>query len=870
LNGQEDNVAPQDVLISYTSVNKTLPLVLSDLVSVSGVNIIYSENKLNKKRKIKIQAKEQKLGVVLRNVLKPYRLDYEVIGENIVIISIKSDEYKQNLILSGYIKDSDSGEPLPYATIVDSKTGIGTISNENGFYSISLLRKEYEFIVSYIGYNSQTVTKFLSENLTKDIALSIDNTLNEIIVTDQFYKETSADIGRDRFDKSTINHATFLGGEADINRVIGMSAGVSSGADGFGGLNVRGGSYDQNLILYDGAPMHHTGHAMGLLSIFNSATIQEATLYKSGFPAKYGGKLSSIVDIRTRDGNYNKVSGEIGLSTLASKISIEGPLIKDKASFLFSYRRTFADVWVKALSKYQYDISGDTGEASYGFQDINAKINFKLNKNNKFSVTYYTGDDNFKNFSNSEKSVEESTFIDKKRNNVSWGSQLISVQLQSSLSNRVFTRLIGYNSSWNFDNYNYNSYYIDRDTATAEIYNASLEESEINVLGGRFELDFLASRKYTLKTGIIFNKQKLTPFAQHQNNLKDGKIFPDILTSEDLSKLGNKVSYSNTEISHYVQNEFRLGSNALLTLGLHSSSLESEGTRHISLQPRFGIQIDSKNSAARFTVSRMTQYNQVISDNQLGFPSDLWVSTTNRLKPANSWQAALGGTININKSFDIGAEFYYKELDNIISLAEGGLIPFGSETMEWENSIPRGTGTAYGVELSAIKRFGKININMNYTFSKSNRDFEDLNNGMVFEFRYDRTHMFNFNMRRSLGKTVDVNLNLIYGKGNPVTLPTSEILELTNLDGEKFLSIVYTEKNNVRIKDYLRLDIGFNFYTKYKFGHQKFFIGVYNLMNNANPLYFDIKRNKFDSNVYEVNKISVLPILPALNYSLTF
>ena len=266
----------------------------------------------------------------------------------------------------------------------------------------------------------------------------------------------------------------------------------------------------------------------------------------------------------------------------------------------------------------------------------------------------------------------------------------------------------------------------------------------------------------------------------------------------------------------------------------------------------------------------MAQYNQILSDNQLGFPSDLWVTSTDFLKPATSWQAAVGLTFDIRDQFDAGAEVYYRNMDNIISLAEGGVVPFDSEDMQWENSVPRGSGSAYGFETTLQKRFGKLNFNVNYTYSKSTRDFNDLNNGIEFDFRYDRTHMFNCNMRRSLGDFADVSLNFIYGTGNPVTIPTSEIVELTNIEGEKFLSIVYEEKNNVRIRDYLRVDLGFNFYTKYKFGHQKFFIGIYNMTNQRNPLYFDIKRNKFDPNVYELNSISVLPILPAINYSLAF
>lgn len=860
---------PDQVLVTYTSINKNLPQVLEDLVALSGVNIIYSEAKLNKTRKVKIQVRKEKLGTVLKLILAPFRMDYELIGDNIVIINKRSEDYKAEIVFNGYIRDKATGETLPYATLYDDDSELGVSANENGFFSIKIPRKEYKFKVSFVGYETVKLEGFFGEDKFKVVELENINTLNEVIITESNNKESSNLIGIENYDKSHLNHATFLGGESDVFRLVGMSSGVSSGADGFGGLSVRGGSYDQNLILLDGVPLHHTGHALGLISVFNSSTIQDAKLYKSGFPSKYGGKLSSILDIRTREGNYKKIGGEVSLSTLASKISLEGPILKDKASFLVSYRRTFADLWIKSLSSYQYDLNQDEGEASYKFSDLNAKVNFKLGKSNTLILSYFNADDKFSNLKDSKKTVEGIRFEDINRENLGWGSNLFSIHLNSQLSKKAFSRLIGYRSNWDYKSYDFDSYNIIREQSISEIYNASLEGSNIENIGARYEVDYMANNKYTLRTGIASIFQKFNPQAAYLNNIKDEFIYPNIINQATLESIASKINISSEEYQFFIDNEIKFG-NTILNLGLHNSYYKVGDKSYLSIQPRISYLVNGDFSSVKFAATKMTQYNQVLSNNQLGFPSDLWITSTDLLRPADGWTYSIGSLLNIDKTFDINVEGYYKIMNGLISLNEGENVPFNDPDKEWERTVARGRGTAYGAEIDLLKRFGETNFNFNYTYSRSNRDFEDLNNGIIFDYKYDRRHMFNGNIIRSLGKKADISLNIVYGKGNPVTIPTSEITEVTNIDGKKFLSIVYSEKNGSNFRDYLRVDIGFNFYTEYSFGKQKFSLGVYNLLNNTNPLYYDVRRNNFDPNVYELHSISILPILPSINYSLTF
>ncbi len=860
--------SPDDVRVTYTAVNKTLPRVLKDLVGISGVNIIYSENKLNKKRKINFQAKKEKLGSILHIVLEPFRMDYEVIGDNIVIVSVRSETFKKDVRISGFIRDERSGEVLPYATLYDAKNNVLIEANENGFYGALVQRKEYRFAVSYIGYRDTIYNAFFGENKIQDLVLKNENTINEIIVTDEKADKIEK-FGVDRFNKTHVNHSTFVGGEADINRVIGMSAGVATGADGFGGMSVRGGNYDQNLVLFDGVPIQHSGHALGLVSIFNSNVIQEASLYKSNFPSKYGGRLSSILDIRTREGNYKKLSGEFGLSTLTSKATLEGPIIKDKASFLVSYRRTFADVWIKALSRYQNDINGDEGESSYNFYDFNAKLNFILNKNHKLFFSYYQGKDDFSNYRNALRQIETIKIEDRNRNDLIWGSKIGSLHLYSKWSSQFFSRFMIYGSDWNYESFDFDSYYIDKDSSQSEIYDLEYEWSSIQSLGSRLEMDWLVNGWLNLSFGGSINQQIFNPSGVYKNNINSGSLYPSIPTKDGIAAERSSNELENQEINGFLEAVIQFAPNTSLLLGAHASLYQINDKQYQSIQPRVLFATGSRNARFHVGASNMVQYNSIISSNQLGLPSDLWVTSTDRLKPSDAWIFTLGSSYFSNTGINVSGEVYYKMMNNLLGLDEGGNIPFDGEG-NWENFIPNGKAVSYGLELEFMKRFGKYNFRTNYTYSKSTRDFADLNNGMMFDYRYDRTHMFNCNMSANLGSKADVSLNFIYGTGNPATFPTSEIIELETSNGDKYLSIIYSEKNNVRFKDYVRVDLGFNFYTKYKFGKQKFFIGVYNLLNTTNPLFLDIRRNKFDPDVYELQSVSVLPILPAINYSLSF
>lgn len=865
LSGQ--NVA--EVRLSYTSLNKKLPVVLQDLTIFSGVNIVFSDTKLKSTRKVTFSAKNERLGDILNVILKPYGFDFEIVGQNIVIINKRESIYKENYKLQGYIKDKTSGEVLPYAAIYSIDKSWGITANENGFFSLNMQRGEKVFCVAYLGFETDTIAQYFTQSQVLDVNLEPNSFLNEItIVDDGQYSERE---NPKYLSKRTMSEDAYLGGEADIMHHLQNQAGVTTNADGFGGLHVRGGSYDQNLILLDGVPIQHTGHAFGILSIFNNNAIQDARFYKGSFPARYGGKISSILDIRTREGNNQKYAGEVSLSTLAASLSIEGPIIKDKASFIISARRTFADTWIKAISKFQNDPDkGFDGFTTFKFYDLNAKFTFDLTRQHSLSVNYYQGSDDLNSFQNyTNPFAVTPTYVSQTKDDWNWGNKLYSVVLNSQLNKNSFSRVSLFNTEWNYSKFNFNRFGSISDSTSTDIYESSLKASRINNQGIIWDVDMQLSNPNRLRFGASYTRQKYSPSYKQLSNSDTLLMYPNQIHEFEIeSQLVTNVSEPR-EINVHIEDEIKFNGGFALRGGVMFSNYSVDTFSGISIQPRIVMSQTGETMRFEIGASKMRQYGQVLSEEGLGFPSDVWVTASGRLKPADAWIINTNTVFQVNKEVVISFGGYLKFMENLISLNEGEAIPF-DKLGEWDKFIPRGKGKAYGIEISCSKILGDTRFDFNYTWSKSLRNFADLNNGKEFDYRTSRSHSFNFSLKQKIGKNIELISNVAVYSGTRATFPEGDIVEYTDSKGVKRLSIVYLEKNNYVFPFYQRVDIGFNFYTKYNWGRQKIFIGFYNVTNQKNPLYLDVKRNELDPQFYEVRQISLIPFLPALSYSLAF
>ncbi len=855
---------PDEIRTDYTAVKKELGQVLWDLSKNTGVNIAFSKEKIQADSLVSLSVKNEKLGTILNQLFVNSDLKYEIVGNQLVI---KKDEFinvEEIITLTGKVEDASSGEPLIYANVYLLDPSIGTETNEDGNYSLTISSGVQRLYVSYLGYKKTILELKLKKDSTLNIALEPESLLNEILILDEDLVEIEKSLSSSsELPVDQIRSIATLGGESDVIRLAQMMPGVSTGADGFGGINVRGGSADQNLILFDGVPVYNTGHALGIFSIFNSNTIKSAQLMKGAIPARYGGRLSSVLDIRTKDGNYKKTGGEFSLGALAFKGTLEGPIIKDKSSFLISYRRTILDPWIKSLTEYINEFVNKKGFAEYYFYDLNAKLNFKLNAKNKLAVSFYRGRDLFDNNVTTFTSFEGQETQELNQDNWSWGNQLAVAKWNSRISDKLFANLTAYQTKFDFASFDHQRFE-EQDT----FFQAGLYKSKISDLGVKLEFDYLPNPSNYFKFGVSAIQHQFNPGLINKNEGSDDIDNSLVLRQEDLDERLNEADISNLELTAFVEDEVNFGKYLTFNLGCHISNVQTSTKSYTSYQPRISFMANGDDFWLKGGISRMNQYLHLLSNSGLGLPTDLWIPSTDKIAPEESWIYTLGAGVDFQKGLFGKIEGFYKTFNNVVSYSEGALLPINSNN-EWDQNIPIGKGNAFGMELSLDKKLGKMLWFASYTVSFSNRKFDAINSGQQFPFRYDRRHQIKLTLIRKLTENAEFSLNWIYGTGNPLTVPY-QLIEFTDEDGVRRLLPIYNEKNNETLPDYHRFDIGFNFYNDYSFGRQKFTIGLFNAYNRKNPFYLELRRNVDRPERFEYAQYSLLPILPSLSYSLSF
>lgn len=848
---------PDEKLISYTAVNKPLNIVLKDLASISGVNLVYSESRIPATIPISINAKNEKLGDVLNVILDDFKLGYQIVGNHLVLVKITNEDVSGKIRLYGYIRDRQSGEFLIGANIFLHDRSEGTSTNDKGFFSLQVKKELLRVHFSYLGYKSEIYDIQSYKDTILYVSLQPDGLLNEIVILDDLLEEEHENTAtKQNLHIDKIRSSNHLGGEPDLFRYLGTQAGISGAAEGVGGINVRGGSSDQNLVLLDGVPIYNTGHALGIFSVFNANAIKSASLYKGSIPARYAGRLSSVIDVHTKDGNFNRFSGDATLSAIAFKGSIEGPIIRDKSSFIVSYRRTFMDPWIKAYIENQNNLNS----ANYFFSDFNAKFNFKLGKRTRLHLQTLHSGDKFRY------NTEELPSVLRDENNriLEWGNQLYSIGLDHQAGKSFFSSTKAYRTIYNFESYRNKLFesVVNKDTST--LFQASVYDSNIEEIGLKQDFDWLVSPSHTLKFGANIQLRSFSPKITYVNE----KTFEDSLVSINASlvrSLHQKPNLKSDEFNIYGEDQINLGSGVSLNLGLNYSRIVTEkSTAYGSFQPRVALLADGGNLHFKVGAARMQQYIHLLTNGELGFPSDIWLPSTDKLSPQLSWIFNSSFGYKTNKGYRFGMDVYYKTLDNISAFREGGKIEVNA-TSEWETFVPTGDGYAYGFETYFEKVVGKTLFNINYTYSISDRRFSDLNNGDKFPFALNREHSIKSSINYRVSEFSEFLVNWAYMTGNYYTRPEDVTVNVNGIP-----TVLFLQKNNAQFPTFHRLDVGFSFYNTYKWGRAKFFIGVYNIYGRKNPFYTELVRNKDNSNQFIFRQFTLLPFLPSLSYSISF
>lgn len=849
---------PDEVLIDYTCYQKPLKQVLKEIAAISGANLVYSESRIPGNKLVTVKAKKEKLGDVLNVILDDAGYSYQLVGNQLVLARETSKNLSGESRIYGYVKDKKSGELLIGANVFLHDRSKGTITNESGFYSLPLPKENHRLHFSYLGYKTVLVDILALKDSVINIGLEPDGVLNEILILDDVLEEEheeTADVQNLHIDK--IMASNHLAGEPDVLRYIASQPGVTTAADGIGGLNIRGGSADQNLVMLDGVPIYNTTHAMGIFSIFNSAAIKSASVYKGGIPARYAGRLSSVIDLHTRDGNLNKWHGDATLSMVAVKVSAEGPLISDKASFIMSYRRTFMDVWIREYTKYRNKEKKQEGSSNYFFNDINAKLNIHISKSNRLMLQMLHSNDLFEN-STAALAGEIRDEVDR---DLRWGNKMYSARLNNQLSKAAFARTTAYLTQYDFSSYSNNLFEISGSPSNTVAFDASLFQSSVRELGFRQDFDFMLSSSHTIKLGGLYQKRQFKPGVLNVNE-EDFNPAISKVTKEILKGKSNFPTISAAEVNLYAEDLMKLGGGVSINAGINYS-FQTDKSGFGSLQPRISLLAESEALHFKVGATRLQQNMHLLSNNGLGFPSDVWLPASNILPPQKSWLFNAGFGMRNNAGYKVGTEVYFKSFDQITSYREGANQDINLNT-DWQSEIPVGEGYAYGLEAYAEKSAGKTLFNFNYTYSVSDRKFADLNLGRKFPFALNRTHSLKASFTYRLSEFSEFIVNWAYLSGNYYSQPINVTVDL----GRPV--VIFPEKNNAKFPPFHRLDVGFSFYNAFKWGRAKFFIGVYNAYNRNNPFYTELVRDKENDSRFEFRQFSLLPLLPTISYSVSF
>ncbi len=775
--------------------------------------------------------------------------------------------YAQNnrYTISGYIKEKGSSELLIGVNAYIPTLKAGTSSNTYGFYSISLPADTIEVVFSYVGYKPQTHRIYLSKNTELNIELVSENTLREVVVTDERERQQvsrNAQMSTVELPVQQIKDLPALLGEKDVMKALQLMPGVQSGSEGNSGLYVRGGGPDQNLIILDDATVYNAYHLFGFFSLFNGDALKSVELTKGGFPARYGGRLSSVLEMNMKEGNKEQLSGETGIGLISSRLTLEGPLKKGKSSFLISGRRTYLDVLTKPFMPQYYKIG-------YFFYDLNTKLNYDFGRKNKLYLSGYFGRDQFGADIN-EQSLSSNY---KSRAGLFWGNTTATARWNHLINERLFT-----NTSLIYSNYNFNIF--NREVSDLSSFELKYS-SRIRDIGFKHDIDYLPSIKHSLKIGITSVSHRFTPSA----------LVVKATNSETINQ--QSIPLYAQESGLYIEDNYRPTSRIFINAGLRLSHFYTQGKQYLNPEPRLSAAyMLQEDLSAKASYATMNQYVHLLSNTGIGLPTDLWVPTTKRVAPQHSQQVAAGLAKDfMSKNFSVTLEGYYKKSANVIAYKEGASFllidgPEEGNKTDWQNNITPGQAWSYGAELLIQRKFGRLSGWIGYTLSWTQLQFDSLNLGQKFYARHDRRHDISAVGIYKLSPRITLSGTWVYGTGNALTLPLASFQARPhsphNAPQNNSFAYQYTNaedfglRNSFRMAAYHRMDIGIQFHKQIqKFARpmlRTWDLSVYNAYNRRNPFFYYTDQKYLGDNQFEtiLKQISLFPLIPSITYSLKF
>jgi hypothetical protein len=776
----------------------------------------------------------------------------------VILLQSFSTAAQNKYTLSGYVKDAENGEDLIGANVyLQNDRSAGTTTNVYGFFSLTLPEGDYPVLISFIGYEAKLENVSLHNHVRLNINLQPGQIIEEVVIKAESEDENvqSTDMGRIELNVEQIKTIPVLFGEVDILKTIQLLPGVGGAGEGNSGFYVRGGGPDQNLIMLDEAVVYNTGHLFGFFSVFNSDAIKNTTLIKGGMPAQYGGRLSSVLDIQMKEGNNQTFEAEGGIGLIASRLTVQGPIVKDKSSFIISGRRTYIDVLLKPILK-----GGDFEGNGYYFYDLNTKINYKFNDLNRLFLSGYFGRDVF------TYSAPDNTL----NVEIPWGNSTATLRWNHLFNNQLFMNISAIYNDYNFG------------------VSSSFQDFNFNLFSGirdwnaKIDFDYYPGSNHKIKFGGNYVFHRFTPYSA-EGNAGDVEFSTDTLS--------NKYAH---EVAVFVQDEFDIFPWLRVNAGIRGSYFLQVGpyndiiydsevplpidtinynngdpiADYYGLEPRLNVRvIVDANSSIKAGITYNHQYIHLVSSSTSTLPTDLWIPSSEKVKPQTGVQYSLGYFRNFyNNTYETSIEIYYKDLNNQIEFSDGYTPDISTDI---EEGFVFGIGRSYGAELFIKKSKGKINGWVGYTLSKTERQFDDLKTADGwFPTKYDRVHdleivgIYNLSERWSFAST------FVYATGQATTIVESFYV----IEGE--LQTDYGPRNGYRLAPYHRLDLSVTLKNKpEKKFESSWNFAVYNVYSRKNP-YFIYTDYEGDFALGQVDvravQVSIFPIIPSITWNFSF
>ena len=860
--------------LSFSIRNATLEEFVKRIENSTGFSFIYGEEvKMN--HRLTLDVKQKTIPEILDLAFANEPVKYQITGRHILLQKKKQKPVSRKFTISGYVTDGTSSETLIGANILESRQQQGTTTNPYGFYSITLPAGETELSFSYLGYTTRQYRLELSKDTLINVLMQDNNQLEEVVIVSDKAEAgiTATQMGAQEIPIAQIKNTPSILGEADVMKTIQLMPGVQAGVEGSAGLYVRGGGPDQNLILLDGVPVYNVDHLFGFFSVFTPEAVKKVTLFKSSFPARFGGRLSSVVDVRSNDGDMKKYHGTLSVGLLSSKIQLEGPIIRDKTSFNISARRSYIDLIAKPFMPKDDKIS-------YYFYDINAKINHKFSDRSRLFLNFYNGKDSYY-----FKTTDSSSSMYKDKMSLNWGNTIATARWNYIFNQKLFSNTT----------VAYNKYRMDANstvyTKTNLIESISESNYHSNYHSGICDWSYLIDFDYNptpahhIKFGAGYLHHDFRPeVATSKIQEKE-----DGITKQDT--LYNSISNSTIqahEVSAYIEDNFDIGSRLRMNVGLHLSMFRVQRRNYFSVQPRVSARYQlTKHTALKASYTKMSQYIHLLSSTPISMPTDLWVPVTSKIKPMQAHQYSLGSYYTGLPGWEFSVEGYYKQMRNVLEYKEG--VSFLGSSSGWENKVEIGKGRSMGIEFMAQKTTGKTTGWIAYTLAKSDRKFAigGINNGERFPYKYDRRHNLSLVVNHKFSNRIDIGASWIFSTGGTATI-AEEVTAIIRPGEDAIQQKDYIEKrNNYRLPASHRLNIGVNFNKKTKHGVRTWNISLYNAYNAMNPTmiysnnsggYASYIKNQEDGKVYlqyipakrKITKLTLLPCVPSVTYTYKF